>query len=183
MNLVYILIVFSLLYVLQMFFNKNLFLKLIVITYLFITSSAIFFSFETYKGWPSGNRIEKAILINVQISEPSDNNPGAIYLWVYDEPKPATVFSKIFGYTPLAAEPRSYVIPYSKNTKQKFEEAMKQIEMGMTVELSGSEPKQEAETQGEGNVAGQEGTSEKEVTDYDVPSLKIIPPDQILRKQ
>lgn len=184
MNLVYIFILFSLLYVLQMFFNKNLFLKLIVITYLFITSSAIYFSFDSYKGWPSSDRIEKAILINVQIFDPTDKSPGAIYLWVYDEPKPVTVLQKMFGYVPTQYAPRAYVLPYSKGSKDKFEEAKKQLEAGMTIELTAGEPATEEVESSNGTSTGQEVTDgERETTDYDVPSLRIIPPDQILRKQ
>lgn len=185
MNLVYIFILFSLLYVLQMFFNKNLFIKMIVITYLFIVSSAIYFSFDSYKGWPSSDRIEKAILINVQVFDPTESTPGAIYLWVYDEPKEQSIIQKVFGYTPSAYAPRAYVLPYTKSTKDKFEEAKKQMEMGMTVELSSGEPvKEEGDASENEKGSGQQvGGGESSGLEYDVPSIKILPPDQILRKE
>lgn len=181
MNLVYILIAFSLLYVLQMFYTKSIFLKLIVVTYLFLVSSAVYFSFETYKGWPSTDRVLKGNLVAVEILEPSDNHPGAIYLWVYDEKREKNLYQKIFHYSTSMPAPRSYVIPYSKTSKERFEEAKRQIEMGATVEIS-------TDSEGTGIEAKNKKSGDKlnnstsGVDDYDVPSVNIIPPNEILRK-
>lgn len=182
MNLVYILIVFSLLYVLQMFLNKNVFLKLVVVTYLFLTSSAIYFSFETYKGWPSQEKITKAILVGVEIVQPTDINEGAIYLWVYDESAETSLFEKLFSYKPKGPTPRAYSIPYSENAKGKFEEAKKQLELGATIELTSGEESPEIEQeQGNGNKEGNANASD--VEDYETPSIRIVPPNEILRKK
>ena len=182
MNLVYILIVFSLLYVLQMFFTRNIFLKLIVVTYLFLVSSAIYFSIDTYKGWPSSDKILKGTLVAVEILEPNDTHEGAIYLWVYDEDRDMNILQRVFGYSDSKA-PRSYMIPYSQQTSDEFTEAKNQLEAGMVVELYGEKKK------GIGNEEAKEGepdekgnTSASYVESYDVPRIKIISPDQILRK-
>lgn len=180
MNLVYILIVFSLLYVLQMFYTKSIFLKLIVVTYLFLVSSAIYFSFETYKGWPTSERILKGNLVAVEILEPTDNRPGAIYLWVYDEKREKNLYQKIFHYSTSVPAPRAYVIPYSKTSKERFEEAKKQIEMGATVEISTEGKGTDIKTKGKPGDKLNNSTSG--VDDYDVPSVNIIPPNEILRK-
>lgn len=181
MNLVYILIVFSLLYVFQMFFTKNIFLKLIVVTYLFLVSSAIYFSFETYKGWPSSDKIIKGTLVAVEIIDPSDTHEGAIYLWVYDEKKEPTLYQKIFHYSSNMIAPRAYSIPYTKNTKATFENAKKQIENGMTVELDGEGNNEDIKTSGKGTDE-KLNNSTSGVEEYDVPSVNIIPPNKILRK-
>jgi hypothetical protein len=181
MNLVYILIVFSLLYVLQMFFTRNIFLKLIVVTYLFLVSSAIYFSIDTYKGWPSSDKILKGTLVAVEILEPNDTHEGAIYLWVYDEKKEESLYQKVFHYKQQLTAPRSYVIPYTKKSKEIFEDAKKQIEMGMTVELSAEGDGTEVEATGK-STDKELNSNTKGADDYDVPSVNIIPPNEILRK-
>lgn len=182
MNLVYMLIVFSLLYVLQMFFSRNIFLKLVVVTYLFLASSAIYFSFDTYKGWPSHEKIQKGILVSVEIVQPTDDHKGAIYLWVYDENKESSFIQKIFGYSTDVPAPRAYVIPYSENAKGMFEDARKQIEMGMTVEVTGEKALQEGKENESEKSDENANASMSGSEDYDAPSIKIIPPNEILRK-
>jgi len=183
MNLVYALIVFSLLYVLQLYFNRNMFLKIITVTYLFLISSALYFSFETYKGWPTQHSIKKAYLVSVEIIQPSKDFPGAIYLWVYDQPeeKPNSIVN-IFSYSDKNA-PRAYYLPYTQSSNDKFNEAKKQIENGMVVELNG-EAKQPVESEEqEGGDNGDGNRSDSDVDDYRVPSIKIISPSEILRKE
>lgn len=182
MNLVYMLIVFSLLYVLQMFFSRNIFLKLVVVTYLFLASSAIYFSFDTYKGWPSHDKIQKGILVSVDILQPTDSHDGAIYLWVYDEKRDSSFVQEIFGYAPAVPAPRAYVIPYSENAKGVFEDARKQIERGMTVEVTGEKALSEGEEQDGEKTDENANASMSGSEKYDAPSIRIIPPDEILRK-
>lgn len=182
MNLVYMLIVFSLLYVLQMFFGRNIFLKLVVVTYLFLASSAVYFSFDTYKGWPSEEKIQKGILVSVEIIQPSDDHKGAIYLWIYDEKRDATFIQKVFGYSTIIPAPRAYAIPYSESAKGMFEDAKKQIEMGMTVEVTGEKALVEGEEREGGETDENANASMSGTEEYDAPSIRIIPPNEILRK-
>lgn len=182
MNLVYALIIFSLLYVLQLYFNRNIFLKIVTITYLFLISSAVYFSFETYKGWPTQQSIKKAYLIAVEIIQPSDKDKGAIYLWVYDEERDMNILQSVFGYSDSKA-PRSYTIPYSQQTSDEFTEAKNQLEAGMVVELYGDKKKGIGNEEAKGGEPDDKGnTSASYVESYDVPRIKIISPDQILRK-
>lgn len=183
MNLVYALIIFSLLYVFQLYFNRNVFLKIITVTYLFLISSAVYFSFETYKGWPTQQSIKKAYLIAVEIVQPKDDFKGAIYLWVYDEERNVNILESVFGYS-KDSTPRAYVIPYSQQSNADFSEAKRKLEEGMIVELNGEKKKginDEDVPDGDPNEEGNVSSSSAE--GYDVPSIKIIPPDQILRKE
>lgn len=183
MNLVYALIVFSLLYVLQLYFNRNVFLKIITVTYLFLISSALYFSFETYKGWPTQQTIKKAYLVSVEIIQPSKEFPGAIYLWVYDQPEENTnSILNVFSYSDKNA-PRAYYLPFTQGASDNFTEAKKQIENGMVVELNGEakQPVEGEEQEGGENADG--NRSDSDVDDYKVPSIKIISPSEILRKE
>lgn len=182
MNLVYALIAFSLLYVFQLYFNRNVFLKILTVTYLFLISSAVYFSFETYKGWPTQQPIEKAYLVSVEIIQPSDTFKGAIYLWVYDEERDMNILQSIFGYSDKKA-PRSYTIPYSQKANADFSEAKKKLEEGMVVELNGEKKKGTNSDEAKDGESDKQGNaSSSYVEDYDVPKINIIPPDQILRK-
>lgn len=183
MNLVYALIVFSLLYVLQLYFNRNVFLKIITVTYLFLISSALYFSFETYKGWPTQQSIKKAYLVSVEIIQPSKEFPGAIYLWVYDQPEENTNnIGNIFSYNDKNA-PRAYYLPFTQSSSDKFSEAKKQIEKGMVVELNGDVKQPVEGEEQEGGESGDGNKSDSDGDDYKVPSIKIISPTDILRKE
>jgi len=181
-NLVYALIIFSLLYVFQLYFNRNVFLKIITVTYLFLISSAVYFSFETYKGWPTQQPIKKAYLAAVEIIQPTKESSGAIYLWVYDAERDMNMLQSIFGYNDTKA-PRSYVIPYSQKSSDEFSDAKKKLEEGMVVELNGENKKGINNEEAKDGAPDEQGNaSASYVEDYDVPRIKIIPPDQVLRK-
>ena len=73
------------------------------------------------------------------------------------------------------------MIPYTKKSKEIFEDAKKQIEMGMTVELSSEGDGTEVEATGK-STDKELNSNTKGADDYDVPSVIIIPPNEILRK-
>ena len=179
LSLVIILISFSILYVLQLIFNK-FFLKLIVITYLFLISSGIYFSFDTYKGWPSREKIERGMLVMSLTIEPSETQKGAIYLWVIPEEKETGFLTYDFGMI----APRSYYIPYTKQSATKFAEANEKIKQGFLVMIEGEGSEEEAE--GEGSQQQEQGggtqRSNGEQENYNVPHLEIISPDNLMRK-
>jgi hypothetical protein len=182
LSLVFILISFSILYVLQLMFNK-FFLKLIVITYLFLISSGVYFSFDSYKGWPSKDKIEEGMLVISMTVEPSEHDKGAIYLWVVPNDKELTFVEKFLTYNFGMVAPRSYYIPYSKKAASEFAEANEKIKQGYIVMIEGE--KSEEGGEGEGNQQ-REGEGRKqsngEQENYDVPSLDIISPDTLMRK-
>lgn len=182
-SLVFVLISFSVLYVLQLVFNR-FFLKLAVITYLFLISSGIYFSFDSYKGWPSRDKIDRGMLVISLTVEPSETDKGAIYLWVIPEEKETGFLEKILTYNFGMIAPRSYSIPYSKQSASQFAEANEKIKQGYLVMIEGEEPDQQAE--GEGNKQQEQGDgtqrSNGEQENYDVPHLEIISPDTLMRK-
>jgi hypothetical protein len=184
LSLVAILISFSLLYVAQMIFSRSVALKFVVITYLFIISSGIYFTFDTYKGWPSDEKPQKGYLVYSLVIEPSETDKGAIYYWAISEPEQMNTVQKFLSYEYGTLAPRSYHLPYSKQAASKFNEANEKIKKGFLVEIN-------EEPSGDGNGAegnpsdGEEGRAENtdgEQEDYIVPHLKIISPDQVLRK-
>jgi hypothetical protein len=183
-SLVVILLIFSMLYVAQMIFNKSLLLKFVSITYLFAVSSGVYFSFDTYKGWPSGEKAGKGFLIYSMVIEPDDTEPGAIYYWAVTEPPESNAFEKFMTYDFGMTAPRSYYLPYSKKAASQFSEANEKIRKGFLVEINEDESEQQG---GEGSQSESNKGTNKEPTggdleDYDVPHLSIISPDRVLRK-
>lgn len=183
LSLVLVLITFSLLFVLQMMFNK-LFLKLILITMLFLISSGIYFSFDSYKGWPSRDRIDRGMLVTSLTIEPSVTEEGAIYLWVVSEKKSLGFWGDFLHYDFGMTAPRSYYIPYSKKAASKFAEANEKIKQGFIVMIEGDETKEAIDGEGNQQQQGkgtQSTTGEQE--NYEVPHLEIISPDTLMRKK
>lgn len=182
LSLVFILISFSILYVLQLMF-RHFFWKLLVITYLFLISSGIYFSFDSYKGWPSKDPIEDGMLVMSMTVEPSDQHKGAIYLWVIPTEKEMNFFEKFLTYNFGMIAPRSCYIPYSKKAASEFAEANEKIKKGYIVMVEGEGSEDQVE--GEGGQQRQGGGSQQsngEQENYDVPSLEIISPDTLMRK-
>lgn len=185
-NLVIALLIFSCLYVLQLFFNKSIFVKLINITFLFVFSSLIYFSFETYKGWPSKIKIPKGYLVSVMIIQPTQGSPGGIYAWVvHTEEKDLNTFERLITYKfDVQPSPRSYYIPYSKSANKAFGDAEQKMKEGNIVLIDGQgEPSEGQDGQGEGGTKDKKGMSNSgDATEYKVPNLTIISPESILKK-
>lgn len=184
LSLVIILIIFALLYVVQLMFHKAFIPKLVAITYLFFISSGIYFSFDTYKGWPSKDKLDKGYLVYSITIEPDDQQDGAIYYWaIPDEDQEISAIEKFFTYKFEITAPRSYYLPYSKEAASMFGEANEKIKQGYIVEINGEKSSEQA-AGGEGKPEDgtAQATSSGEQENYLVPHLEIIPPDTILRK-
>lgn len=181
LSLVAILLTFTLLYVSTLVFNRSLILKLTIVTYLFLISSGVYFSFETYKGWPSKEKLNHGYLVYSLIVEPSKEEPGAIYYWAVPEKEELSSVRKFFTYNFELTAPRSYYLPYSKKTASDFAEANQKIKDGYVVEIGGEETKESGDGGTQKKGVGN-GTSDGEQENYDVPHLTIISPDEILRK-
>lgn len=181
-SLVIILLIFALLYVLQLLFKDYVMINLAAITYLFAVSSGIYFSFDTYKGWPSKEKIEKGYLIYSVTFEPSGKDKGAIYYWAVPEEKDMSFVEEFLTYRFETIAPRSYYLPYSKKAAQQFAEANEKIKEGFVVEIGGDENSDQADGGKNGKKGDGKPTSSGEQEEYNVPHLEIIPPDQILKK-
>jgi hypothetical protein len=134
------------------FFNKIL-LKLSALTLLTILSIMIYFSFDTFKGWPSTDPIIQVYVTGIHIVPPEPGEKGAIYVWGF----PRSELPKFLEYRfPLPA-PRAYYLPYSENAEKKMTKAKKKLQEGMVVTLT--EVKQDGE---EGNGTGDQQNSKNE---------------------
>lgn len=192
LNLVFILLIFSIGIAFQMYFNRSFLLKILVITMLFIISSFTYFSIESYKGWPTYQKIKNGTLISVRVEEPRDEFKGAIYLWIILDPYEKSIIEKVFSYS-VDISPRSYQLPYTQNTADEFLEANEKIKQGFVVKITENKNNQgdgkgDGEGEGDGgDTNGGNGTSDPngnmgDIENYSVPNLKIISPDEILRK-
>ncbi len=181
LSLVFILISLSILYVVQLIYNKSFFIKMCVITYMFLISSGIYFSFDTYKGWPSSEKLEKGYLIASLTIEPSEDDKGAIYYWAMPEESEKSFLQRFLSYSAGTIAPRSFSLPYSKQAADKFSEANEKLKQGYIVEIGGEE--NDVKSSGGKPEEGEgDGSGSGEQEDYNVPHFKIIPPNEILRK-
>lgn len=185
MVIVLLLVVFALLYVLQLYFQKSFLLKILTATYLFFVASAMYFSLETYKGWPTIQKPTEGMITAIIVDDPTENTKGAIYIWVRNS-NDKLMWYQSLGYN-SDKEPRSFNIPYTKESAKAFREAKKSIEEGKYVFIEGgdSPSTQDTENSGvenqkNGDRIGNRGDSSN---DYDVPHLKIIAPEELLKKE
>jgi hypothetical protein len=192
LNLVFILLIFSIGIALQMYFYRSFLLKILVITMLFSISSFAYFSLDGYKGWPTEEQIDEGYLIAVKVEEPSGTFQGAIYFWATPDKKEKTFLENLFSYNEEYS-PRAYRLPYKESTASEFLSANEKIKQGFIVKIQGM--RSPGTNQGKGKSQGEglegNGKSENEGQNgnlgdaefYNVPSLKIVSPDEILRKQ
>lgn len=186
LNLVVVLLVAAVLLTIALY-KKGLLLKLVAVTYVFAVASVVYFSFDTYKGWPTKDDPVKGKVISIHIIDPRGKTPGAIYFWVSGT-KETSTFEKIYTYVPddMTSPPRAHFSPYTKNKADAFREAQRALEKGMTVTIDsiGKDGKAtEAEAtdgdQKKGDKDGNRGDSDE----YDVPHFKIEDPSKGLEKQ
>ena len=91
-------ILFALSFAFMIYYNKSFWLKLSTITLLFAIVNMIYFSFDTLKGWPSHDKITKGQLVYVDIVEPTETYPGAIYVYVRINETKHTWYDKYINY-------------------------------------------------------------------------------------
>lgn len=73
-------------------------------------------------GWPSRHALpERFVLLAAVIEEPSKKSEGALYVWVnaLEDGKPA-------------AQPRAYVLPYSKDLHSLLNDGLKKVRNGVS---------------------------------------------------
>lgn len=186
-NLVLALIVYAVLSTIPLY-KKSLLIKLVTITYVFVIASLVYFSFETYKGWPTADRAEKEQqLLAVHIVDPRGKNPGAIYYWVSGAEEP-THLERLYVYFPSEVDspPRAHHTPYSKKKADKFREAQQALEDGMLVTIESMENPGnvgEAKEPVSGESAdGNKSANSGDADEYDVPSFRIESPSEKLEK-
>lgn len=174
-------ILFALSFAFMIYYNKSFWLKLSTITLLFGIVNMIYFSFDSMKGWPSHDKISKGQLVYVDIVEPTETYKGAIYVYVRLEKKEQSWYSKYLHYVYWdIMGPRSYYIPYTKQTSTSMREAKEAMEKGYIVEIEGESAQTDSNGEGEPsndpNANGGERPDGGDSEDYNVPHLKLVDP-------
>lgn len=181
MTLVALLAIFFTLYAAQLLLNKNFFLKVVVVTFGFYCASAIYFAFDSYKGWPTTQLPEKAVVVSIIVDLPSPDSQGAIYVWAV----PIDEQLSWLDYKPNNNSPRGYALPYSDKAAQEYSNAKEQLDKGMVVMMENiglpPESDTEANEQQDGEVSDKP-SNPGDAEEYNVPRLTIISPNQLLTK-
>ena len=148
-------------------------IKIVSIVSLLFISSATYFSFDSYKGWPISHEhtTEKMLLLSVSIFDETNEKSGSIFVTAIPcIGKAETCYStnsttykylpfNVFGFVPAKDNfPRFYEFPYNKDTKQFFEEARQRIANGEAVMMKSKSSR----TSGEGGD-NKEGEGEDSV--------------------
>ena len=194
--LVLSLIFFSILYGIQLHFNRSFLLKLVNITVLIFLSSAVYFTFETYKGWPTvEEQTARARVFSVVIITPEQGvHDGGIYYWALENNPEPTLVEKIFRYhTNMPLAPRSYFVKYTPQTEQVFSRARNALQEGSMVFIdppkTDEENKSDEKGQGAPDSNNDNGTDSSQRgsdggvsknEDYDADRISIVTPDEFL---
>lgn len=169
--LVTLFILLSILYAFQLYYQDNLPLKMVSVAILFIISSTVYFSFDTYKGWPASGNILRGYLRSTMVVEPVNGKPGEIFVWIIEKPVELTFFQALVTYKfPEENAPRGYTIPYSDEAAKTIKKAQSKVDSGMVVEIGSSQ-----------NDLGDPNGDNDSISDGDI-HLRVVPPDQILKK-
>ena len=122
-------------------------IKVAVVAALFYVSSAVWFSFDSYRGWPTNVPPQQdLVLLSVIIFEETKKTPGAIYAtgipcvtdralcdkYAEDDGILARLSPyKAFGYASKARNtPRTYEFEYNEENRKAFAQAQANIEKG-----------------------------------------------------
>lgn len=186
-NLVLFLLGFATLYCIQLIFNRSIFIKILAITYLFVVSSGMYFSFDTYKGWPSDRKETKGVLVYALVIEPTSEKEGSIYLWIVPEKSKETSFiTNLTTYNyPHDTAPRSYRLKYNNKLSSAVNNALEQIQNGqmVTIEMEGAE-NGGASIEGSKDETGNSKVNNNGDTEnYDSLKIHIVPPEEIFKKE
>jgi len=172
-------ILFALSFAFMIYYSKVFWFKLTTVTLLFAIVNMIYFSFDSLKGWPSHDKIEKGQLVYVEIVEPTQTYDGAIYLYVRHQLAENNWYDKYINYYYWDIfAPRSYYIPYTEQSGKSMREAKEAMEKGFIVEINGEsagvEGNGDASTSDDGN--GGERPDGGDSENYRVPHLKLVDP-------
>lgn len=174
-------IAFSISFALTLYYSRIFWFKIVTVTLLFAIANMVYFSLDSVKGWPSHDKITKGLLVFVQVVEPGDGYPGAIYLYVQPELEENNWYAPYINYVYWdSLAPRSYYIPYTEKTAKEMREAVEAMAQGYIVEVDG-----ETATADNGNENGDPSSDNSnggqtpeggDAENYLVPHLKLIDP-------
>jgi hypothetical protein len=145
-------------------------LKLPVIALTFYFGLAVWYSVDSYLGWPSVHNPPRRFMVNwVIVDEPrkGTNETGGIYLLLTKLPHPDDEKDKnkledcfkTLGYTGTKKAPRLFKVPYSRPLHKQMEKAKGMIRQGKIVigEFDPSKGKFGGKGDGEGEGKGRPG--------------------------
>lgn len=159
-------------------------LKFAAVAMLAFITSAIYFSFENYKGWASQADWDSGQVVAVEIRRPDGGDKGAIYVWMYLDNRPKHDW---FVYVPKHREPRVYELPYTQGQEKEWTNARQALKKGMLVYLQGKGEQAEGGVKSQGGKPTEkkgenEGYGDQE--DYTTaPHPKLLPPDEVISKE
>lgn len=167
------------------FYLNSKLVKFISIALIVVLANMTYFTFDGVKGWPAEeNKNIKGILTAVTILNPSENDPGAIFISLYP-----TTPKKWYEYEYYRRAPRTFHIKYSNNRAAKFEQAKKALKEGQEVRINGIPPENSSDNDGSGEgivgniisqfekfLSTQKDTYKPNVPDIEI--IKITPPQK-----
>jgi hypothetical protein len=176
--------IFTLAIIALAFYFRNPFLKFLVVAYLAVLASAIYFTYEGVKGWPTDDTaVVKGILSSVVIVNPSDMSEGAIYISLFP-----TLPSEWYEYQYHRKAPRTFYIKYTNDRAAEFEKAKDALKEGKEVRINGIPPEQSVDG-GEEGILLEEGIAgaisdfverlmapQKDTYKPQVPDIEILQP-------
>jgi hypothetical protein len=125
-------------------------------------ANTMYFSLDGVKGWPAEEPKEvNGLLASVVILNPSEGNPGAIYISLY-----ITSPIKWYEYEYPRIAPKTFYVKYSNDRAAAFEEAKQAIEEGKEVRINGIPPEDIVGEQGNSQGVTEEGTISEIVGHY-----------------
>lgn len=184
--IVFAAILFAISFSLMIYFSRMLVFKLTTVAVLFVISNLIYFGFDSIKGWPADENLpKKGQLIWGVVQEPTDDDPGAIYLWIIYDEKDTEWYQKIVNYKPETQSPRAFKIKYSKKTATQLQKAKEAMEQGFGVELEpqegeSGEAEDSSQTKAEPDkpTGGERGST----VDGEMPRFKLVDPRERMVK-
>lgn len=174
---------FTFIAALALYFSKIHSLKFLLVGLLFFITTAIYFSFESYKGWPTTEGFDKVQVLWLDSVQPSkkDADDGAIYVWGYELNETKQNDTPWYVYTPSIKSPRSYQFPWTEEFQREVKEAKEKLKGGSFVIMENPEEpagnKEGEEKEGEGQAK-----STGFAKNYRPPVLKILAPQDVFGK-
>lgn len=170
---------------LALYFSKVHSLKFLLVGLLFFITTAIYFSFESYKGWPTSEGFDKVQVLWTDSVQPSkkDANDGAIYVWGYELNESKQEDSPWYVYMPSIRAPRAYQFPWTEDFQREVQDAKEKIKGGAIVIMENDEEPPEGNSESE---EGEKGKGKLKsggfAKNYRPPVLKILAPQDAFRK-
>ena len=93
-------------------------------------ATGTFWSISNYRGYPSYDiHMAKYQLLWGVVKQPQGDDPGAIYLWLYEPDRTTNWLEEQFGIE-FHKHPRAYKMTYSEEAERELAKALQQIKQG-----------------------------------------------------